>query len=89
MAADLVFPPAAQPDIIRALQKDEVYVRVSAGGDTFQSGVPMPSYLLHLLGIVFGRRCAGSEPRPGAYPAALGCGVNTCTPPRIHYHYRT
>jgi hypothetical protein len=36
MATDLVFPPAAQPDIIRALQKDEVYVRVSAGG--IQSG---------------------------------------------------
>ena len=53
MAADLVFPPAALPDIIRALQKDEVYVRVSARGGPFQRGVP--SYLLHLLGIVFGR----------------------------------
>jgi hypothetical protein len=35
MAADPVFPPATQPDIIRALQEDKVYVRVSCdlGGD--------------------------------------------------------
>jgi len=59
MAADLVFPPAAQPDIIRALQKDVVYVRVSAG--------------CRLIFCIFwalssDARCAGSEPRPGTTP---------------------
>ena len=85
MAADLVFPPAAQPDIIRALQKDEVYVRVSCdrgGISHFKSGVP--SHLLQSCVL-----CVRTPPRPGSYPAALGRSVDirvTGTSPRVHFH---
>jgi len=75
MAADLVFPPAAQPDIIRALQKDEVYVRVSCdrGGDfTFQEpGAVLSSAFLRAI-------CSDAAAR--VYSAALGYGFAVRSP---------